>query len=101
MENIFENIFLNGDEEEVKTISKFKNVRIERIISTGQASGWYDQDEDEWVCLVKGKAQLEFKDSEPIDLKEGDTLFLKAHRLHRVSYTSKNPECIWICVFAK
>ena len=31
-------------------------LRIERIVSWGQCSPegfWYDQEEDEWVCLVR------------------------------------------------
>lgn len=34
------------------------HVRIERIVSWGQASpeeGWYDQSEDEWVLLLKAR----------------------------------------------
>ena len=102
-ENIFEGIPNPNsmDEELVENLCEFKNVRIERIVSTGQTSGWYNQDEDEWVCLVQGNAEIEYENGEKVSLKAGDTLFLKAHVLHRVSYTSKNPECIWICVFAK
>jgi hypothetical protein len=40
------------------------NLRIERIVSTGQASppdGWYDQEWDEWVILLRGGARLQFE----------------------------------------
>lgn len=62
-ENIFEGIpDLNSmDEELVESLREFKNVRIERIVSTGQTSGWYNQDEDEWVCLVQGNAEIEYE----------------------------------------
>lgn len=36
-------------------------VRLERIVSFGQASPegfWYDQDEAEWVMLLAGRARL-------------------------------------------
>jgi cupin 2 domain-containing protein len=40
-------------------------VRIERILSRGHASpesGWYDQDEHEWVIALRGRGRLEFDD---------------------------------------
>ena len=40
-------------------------MRIERIVSLGQASPpgfWYDQDEAEWVLLLAGAARLRFAD---------------------------------------
>jgi cupin 2 domain-containing protein len=39
-------------------------VRIERILSHGQATPegeWYDQDQDEWVLLLAGGAGLLFE----------------------------------------
>ena len=38
--------------------------RIERIVSEGHVSPegfWYDQDEPEWVALIRGTAELEFE----------------------------------------
>jgi len=38
-----------------------QGLRIERIVSTGQATPegqWYDQDTDEWVLVVQGSARL-------------------------------------------
>ncbi len=76
--------------------------RVERIISTGQVSkNWYDQSEDEWVVLVQGEAKIEFDSGEEIPLFKGDELFIPAHQRHRVTYTSTQPVCIWICVFSK
>ena len=31
--------------------------------------------------------------------RQGDTVLIKKGERHRVSYTSKNPCCIWICIF--
>lgn len=73
------------------------NTRIERIVSDGQSSGWYDQAEDEWVCVLKGEGELEYADGRRQLLCAGDTAYLPAHRRHRVSRTSK--PCIWLCVF--
>lgn len=73
------------------------STRIERIISNGQTSGWYDQSEDEWVTVLIGEGELEYEDGSVRRLQEGDTAYLPAHMRHRVSYTSQ--PCIWLCVF--
>jgi cupin 2 domain-containing protein len=70
-------------------------VRIEKIVSDGHTTAWLDQSEDEWVCLLKGNADIEF-DKGVITLCEGDTIFIKKHNKHRVIRTTK---CIWLCVF--
>lgn len=96
--NIYDLPQLPLNEELSTTLLKDKNIRVERIISTGQTSAWYDQDETEFVILLQGKARLEFLDKE-ISLKAGDTILIKAHEKHRVSYTSSNPPCIWVCIY--
>ncbi|HEY5790153.1 MAG TPA: cupin, partial [Gammaproteobacteria bacterium] len=52
--------------------------RLQRIVSTGQASApgeWYDQADDEWVVLLRGAALLRFADRpEPVPLAPGDWL---------------------------
>ena len=65
---------------------------IERIISTGQTTPlgeWYDQETDEWVILLQGKAELSYEDGERIGLQAGDYLVIPAHVKHRVEYTSQ------------
>ncbi len=78
-------------------------IKIERIISFGQQSPpdfWYDQDENEWIMLLKGKATLEFIDKK-ITLHKGDCLLISAHEKHRVDYTHKYKATIWLAVFLK
>ena len=75
------------------------NTRIERIISQGQTSDWYDQTEDEWVCVLAGEGELEYADGSRQRLRAGDTAWLPAHLRHRVSDTSE--PCIWLCVFRR
>ena len=41
-------------EQELTEILLTGKTRIERIVSNGQTSGWYDQTEDEWVCVLQG-----------------------------------------------
>lgn len=78
-------------------------IRIERIVSTGQASPpdfWYDQEEAEWVILLAGEAQLRFADeTEARQLRPGDWLEIAAHRRHRVESTSSTPPAVWLAIF--
>jgi len=90
------------DNEEFTELLRSKHLRIERIVSSGQttpAGKWYDQDEDEWVALIQGKAVLEYENGEKLRLSAGDHAVLPAHCRHRVAYTSTNPPCIWLAVF--
>ena len=77
-------------------------MRIERIVSTGQASPpgfWYDQDRPEWVIVLAGSAAVLFEsETTPRTLKRGDYLHIPAHARHRVEWTDKNEPTIWIAV---
>ncbi len=90
-------------EEIFETLLQKKSVLIERIISTGQITPeneWYDQEKDEWVVLLQGKATLLFdhKEGDTLQLEAGDFVFIEAKRKHRVIYTSSEPPCIWLAV---
>jgi cupin 2 domain-containing protein len=86
--------------DELTTIlAESGNVRIERIVSTGQASDWYDQAETEFVVLLEGNAIVEYESGTTVDMARGDTLLIKPHELHRVRFTSSEPPCVWLCVF--
>jgi cupin 2 domain-containing protein len=78
-------------------------LRIERIISLGQASPpgfWYDQHEGEWVVLLAGAASLRFADeAAPRRLEPGDCVEIAAHRRHRVEWTDPVRPTIWLAVF--
>ena len=75
-----------------------RNVRIERISSAaGLQSRSYDQEQDEWVMLLEGKARLEV-DGEVVDLAPGDYLYLPAHTPHKVLSTLTAPRCLWLAV---
>ena len=101
MDNIFQYTNQLSEQEIFETILNSKNLKIERIISTGQITSedtWYDQEEDEWVILLQGKATLSFFDNSSINLKAGDYLLIKAHQKHRVTFTSFDPPCIWLAI---
>jgi cupin 2 domain-containing protein len=78
-------------------------VRLERIVSHGQASPagfWYDQDEAEWVLVLSGSARLAIDgESEDRLLREGDAIFLPAHCRHRVTWTDPAQPTVWLVLF--
>ena len=86
-------------EELTTVLAEHGNIRIERIVSTGQTSGWYDQAETEFVALLEGRAVIEFEGGGSIRMTKGDTIIIKSRERHRVSYTSSEPPCVWLCVF--
>ncbi len=89
--------------EVTETILAAPGLRIERIVSLGQASPpgfWYDQPEAEWVLLLKGAARLRFADEpEARVLSPGDCLDIAAHRRHRVEWTDPAEPTVWLAVF--
>ena len=96
---------LDRSEEVITELLARPGMRIERIVSTGQASPpgfWYDQPWDEWVAVLAGAARLRFED-EPEDrhLCPGDHVFIPAHARHRVEWTSAVPPAIWLAVHGK
>ncbi|SDK38414.1 cupin domain-containing protein [Microbulbifer yueqingensis] len=77
-------------------------VRIERIVSHGQvtpAGEWYNQEEGEWVLVLRGGARIEFADGTEVALGEGDYLNIPAHVRHRVSWTDPERQTVWLAVF--
>jgi cupin 2 domain-containing protein len=76
-------------------------VRIERIVSHGHASlpdFWYDQDEAEWVVVLKGAARLRFE-GQTVELRPGDYITIPAHQRHRVEWTTPDEPTVWLAVF--
>jgi len=101
-ENIFKGKNILGrDAEYFEEILQSKNARIQRIVSSGQTSDWYDQDEDEWVLLLSGNADLEFDNNLQVKMGEGDFIFISAHQRHKVILTSTDPPCVWLAVFGQ
>lgn len=75
-----------------------RGVRIERILSSDQPEPvLYDQEQDEWVCLLQGEARLWIAGDE-VELRAGDHCLIPAHTPHRVLNTSREPPCLWLAV---
>ncbi len=88
-------------EERFDPLARGEGVRIERIVSRGQRSPegfWYDQAEDEWVVVVRGRARLEIEGQEDLELGPGDHLLIPAHQRHRVAWTDPDQPTVWLAV---
>lgn len=88
-------------EEFCQLLALSDSCRVERIVSQGHHSPkgfWYDQREDELVCLLSGSALLSFEHCQ-VFMTAGDTLFIPAHHKHRVEATGHIPPCVWLCIF--
>jgi cupin 2 domain-containing protein len=99
--SLFQDIPEELPEELVSVLVEGVGVKVERIVSDGQASPegfWYDQAQNEWVLLVSGSAVLAFEDG-TFELKPGDHLLIPAHQRHRVEATSQTEKTIWLAVF--
>lgn len=99
--NIFADIPKQLHEELFKNIISKDSLKIERIISKGHISpnsGWYDQENDEWVIVLQGEAVLSFENKEEVRLKAGDYINIPAHTKHKVSWTLPEKETIWLVI---
>ena len=87
----------------VDTLLSRPDLRIERIVSFGQASPpgfWYDQAEGEFVLLLVGSARLRFADeAKARALGPGDWIDIAPHRRHRVDWTDPATATVWLAVF--
>jgi cupin 2 domain-containing protein len=94
-----------ADQEETAVLAALPGVRIERIVSTGQASPagfWYDQDWAEWVILLAGSAGLLIEgEGAPRILAPGDYLEIPPHVRHRVEWTDADRPTVWLAVHAR
>jgi cupin 2 domain-containing protein len=98
--NLFDDIPRELPSERVDVLLETPTVRLERIVSTGHATPpgeWYDQDRDEWVVVLRGRARLRIE-GENADraLGVGDHLLLRAHVRHRVEWTET--PTVWLAL---
>jgi cupin 2 domain-containing protein len=87
-----------GGAEETFPLLQTSSLRLEQLVSHGYASPpgyWYDQTEDEWVLLLRGRATLAFE-SGTLDLVAGDCLRIPARLKHRVERVSV--DAVWVAL---
>lgn len=95
--NIYDMAKPENDSETFVTFYQSPSLKIEGIRSRLTRPGIeYFQQEDEWVLLLEGRAQLEIN-GELRHLQKGDFLLIPRHTPHRVLLTSD--DALWIGIF--
>jgi cupin 2 domain-containing protein len=102
LDNLFAALPRAVGDEVVDVLVGTSDVRLERIVSTGQRTPpgqWYDQDTNEWVTVLRGSAGLRLEgDDEVIVLRPGDWVDIAAHRRHRVEWTDPVTPTVWLAL---
>lgn len=92
------------ENEQFLDLFSTRGIRIERIVSMGQAtpaSEWLDQDWSEWVALLAGAAAIQIEGEPSLRMLEpGDWLLIPAHTRHRVEWTDSRGATIWLAIHA-
>jgi cupin 2 domain-containing protein len=103
--SLFADVPALRDIEETAVLAELHGARVERIVSTGQASPpgfWYDQGWTEWVVLLAGSAALLIEgEAAPRVLAPGDYVELPPHIRHRVEWTDADEPTVWLAVHGK
>ncbi len=97
--NLFADLAARTAEETFVPLAQGKRFRLERIVSTGHASppdAWYDQADDEWVVLLRGRAALRYADGGVLEMAPGDHVLIPAHVRHRVEWTAADEPTVWL-----
>lgn len=99
--NLFDDLPRQASEELFTELLSLKGVRIERIVSTGQSTPTdrpYNQEWDEWVLLVSGRAGLWIEGEGEREFRPGDYVLIPAHRSHRVTWTPIGEPTVWLAM---
>ncbi|MDR6851615.1 cupin 2 domain-containing protein [Sphingomonas sp. BE123] len=76
-------------------------VRIERIVSHGQATpedAPFVQGADEWVVVLRGSAGLRIEGRAEVALVPGDHVFIPGGARHWVTWTDPDAPTLWLAV---
>ncbi len=100
--NLFSDIPADLPDELIEALVDADSIHIERIMSHGHASPegfWYDQEQHEWVVVLKGAAKLRFEDDDDVvEMGPGDYVNIPAHKRHRVEWTTPDEPTVWLAV---
>ena len=100
MPNIYGQIPRELHNELFEEIVRWGSFKLQRIVSKGHSTPeneWCDQDENEWVILLKGSAGIRIEgEAEAVILRPGDHLRLPARLKHRVEWTDAKTETVWL-----
>lgn len=102
LKNLFAHLPTDTSCESFDDLLNVPGLRIERIVSHGQASPpgfWYELEKDEWVLVLQGSASLQLDGQDSlVQLQPGDHYWLPAGLRHRVASTDQDGPTIWLAV---
>jgi cupin 2 domain-containing protein len=102
LSNLFRDLPASLAAELIDVLVEAPAGKLERIVSLGHATPpgeWYDQETNEWVILLRGRAALRFEDERaPRVLEPGDHVLIAAHRRHRVEWTERSAPTVWLAL---
>ncbi len=101
LQNVYTGIPSSLDDELFETLLETKCLKLERIVSQAHASPeghWYDQSRDEWVVVLAGSAGVMIEGQAMVVLSAGDYLHLPPHQRHRVAWTQKGVDTVWLAL---
>lgn len=99
--SLFDSVPESISEELFSELLRGRSFRMERIVSRGHRSppsGWYDQDEHEWVVVLQGEAKISFADGSDVHLLPGSYINIPARVRHKVTWTPPDRETIWLAI---
>jgi cupin 2 domain-containing protein len=99
--NLFDARFDLESPEFLEDLFAAPAARVERIVSSGQATPpgeWLSQDWTEWVVLLSGAAGLRLEGEDERVLKPGDWILLPPWARHRVEWTAADAPTVWLAV---
>lgn len=99
--NLFAALPPARDGEAFEALLERPGVRIERIVSHGQATpadAPMVQAQDEWVVLLAGAAGLRIEGMAAVTLRPGDHLFIPRGQKHWVTWTASDRPSVWLAV---
>lgn len=100
--NLYADAPLDLGQEQFSAVLEGGEFRLERIVSNGQSTPtgeWLDQDDNEWVLVLKGRAVISFEgEAGHRKLGPGDYLQIPAHAHHRVEMTDPDQPTVWLAL---
>jgi len=101
--NLFKDLPETPESEVLQTLLHTRHVRIDRIVSppgsSSPDSGWFEEEEHEWVLVLSGGADVLFEDGTGVRLRAGNPLLIPARRKHRVVRTDPEQLTVWLAIF--
>jgi cupin 2 domain-containing protein len=100
--NLLSKVPSSAESEVFEPLIEARGLRLERIVSGGQATPageWLVQDRDEWVVLLAGGARLLIEgEPSPRELLPDDWINIPAGVRHRVEWTSEELPTVWLAL---